>query len=354
MIFKRPLVAIDIGSSSIKLVELDGKESSLRLRRFAVELLPPGLVTDGVITEPGAVKLALSKLAKSSGVNGRRASVSIGGSGVLIKKVPVPLGKDLSLDEQVNYAAEQAFQIDPGELYRDHIVLPEEAGKEGEIDALVVGARREIIEQYVSVIREAGMRLGVIECSAFSLANVFEYNYGIVEGLCAIISIGASYCQMSFLFNGRFIFNRDLPFGGEMYTRRIMESMGLTFENAEALKISASSGASSAPQDVTSLISSVNNQIVSDITSTLAYFVQSGDIPAGTPLKYAFLAGGASRTIGLDAAIAAMLQVPVYPLNPYQRIEFDDKKFSIDQLMAISPVLAVATGAGMRSLGDKE
>ena len=354
MLFDRPLIAIDIGSSSIKMVELGGTDSARRLNRFAVEQLPPGLVTDGTITDTAPVQAALSKLVKSVGVKGRRATVSIGGSGVLIKKIAVPMGTDVAIDEQVNYAAEQAFQIDPAELYRDHVLLPTEDGKDGQIDALVVGARREIIEQYVSVVRGAGMRIGVIECSSFSLANIFEYSYGTVDGLCALISIGASYCQMSFLYNGRYIFNRDIPFGGEMYTRRIMEALGSSFENAEAMKLSASSGVQSAPQDVTSLISEVNSQIVGELNSTVAYFGQSGEIPAGTVLKYAFLTGGACRTVGLDAAIAAMLQVPVYPLNPFQRLQISEKKFQMDQLMAVSPMLAVATGAGMRQKGDKE
>ena len=80
MLFDRPLIAIDIGSSSIKMVELGGTDSARRLNRFAVEQLPPGLVTDGTITDTAPVQAALSKLVKSVGVKGRRATVSIGGS----------------------------------------------------------------------------------------------------------------------------------------------------------------------------------------------------------------------------------------------------------------------------------
>lgn len=349
-----PLLAIDIGSSSVKMLELTGRGASKSLRSYAVEVLPPGLVHDGVIQDVGSVQSCINRLGRSVAGKNRRVALSLGGSALVIKKVTMPIGKDIAIEEQIPYYAEQAFQLDPAGLYFDWVMLPRRVDRPESVDALLVGARREIVEQHVSCIRDAGMRVGVIECSAFSMANVFEHSYGKVNGLIAIISVGSSHTQISFILDGVFLFNRDISIGGETYTRRIMETLNQQYDSAESLKLAASMSSTGASPDVLKIISEINDQVVYDLNATLAYFMQSGDVAAGTTLKYAFLTGGASRTIGLDAAIATGLQAAVYQLNPFQRINVNDNKFQIDQLIAMSPVLGVVAGLSLRQMKDKE
>ncbi len=133
-----------------------------------------------------------------------------------------------------------------------------------------------------------------------------------------------------------------------------METLNQQYDSAESLKLAASMSSTGASPDVLKIISEINDQVVYDLNATLAYFMQSGDVAAGTTLKYAFLTGGASRTIGLDAAIATGLQAAVYQLNPFQRINVNDNKFQIDQLIAMSPVLGVVAGLSLRQMKDKE
>lgn len=352
--FTPPLLAIDIGSSSVKMLELTGKGANRKLKSFKVEPLQPGLVHDGVIQEVGPVQDCLTKLARSAGGKNRRVALSLGGSALVIKKVPIQIGKDIVIEEQIPFHAEQAFQLDPSNLYFDWVGLPARQDRRDLMDVLLVGARREIVEQYVACIREANLRVGVIECSAFSTANIFEHNYGLIDGLVALICVGASHTQVSFILNGVFQFNRDISIGGEAYTRRIMEAANQSYETAESLKIAASSGNAVGSPEVMRVIAEVNDQIIQDLASTLTYFLQSPDAPAGTNLKYVFLTGGASRTPGLDSAIATGLQAAVYQLNPFQRVNVNGSKFPIDQMVAFSSILGVAAGLGLRSLKDKE
>lgn len=357
MIFNRSLIAVDIGSSSIKMMELSGG-SSRKLKSYGIELLPPGAIDDGVILENSAVKDTVAKLASSMRVKGRRAAVSLSGSGVLVRKVTVPVGRDVGLEEQIPFHAEQAFQLDPSGLYYDFVRLPSNDGNPDEIDILLVGARRETVEQYVVCVKEAGMKLGVIECNAFSLFNAFEQNYGSMEGLVALVNVGASHTQIALINNGVFLFNRDIPIGGATYTRRIMELLGKSYDESERRKIAFSiSGTSESSEEILRVMGEINEQLVYELNGTLSYFLKTEAANSADTLKYVFMTGGASRTPGLDSAVASYLKAPVYPLNPFQRIEVSGNQFgasSLGHLATVSSVLGVATGLGLRRLQDKE
>ncbi|MCX6124602.1 MAG: type IV pilus assembly protein PilM [Proteobacteria bacterium] len=343
-----------MGSSSIKMMEIAGSESARKLNAFGVELLPPGSIDDGVIQENSAVKETVAKLAKTMGVKGRRAAVSLAGSGVLIRKVSIPVGKDILLEEQIPFHAEQAFQLDPAGLYYDFVKLPSKSENSSEIQILLVGARRETVEQYVVCVKEAGLKIGVIECNAFSLVNAFEQNYGSIKGLVAIVNVGASHTQIAFLMDGVFIFNRDIPICGSTYTRRIMEISQKSFDESEALKLAFVGKSKSEQQpEIAQGIQEINDQLVHELSGTLTYLLRGGEIDDGTSLKYVFMTGGASRSPGLDSTLAASLHAPVYPMNPFQRIEVDERKFGLDQISAMAPMLGVATGLGLRRLKDQ-
>lgn len=348
--FSRSLVAIDIGSSSIKVVEMSGR-GQRRLRSIGLQVLPLGTVMDGMIQNPEVVKDVLRELLGKLKIRprGRRAAIAISGSSVLVKRVTVT-GKGQDLTEQVYYEAEQQLQADMAEIYFDYSKVGPDAGGEGGQSVIMVGAKRDLVEQYVSILRGIGMRAAVIECGIFSTANMFEYNYGAVSGLIAVVNVGAAMTQVSLIFQGEFVFTRDIPIGGEEYSRRIMERIGCDHENAESLKVAASQGDANVPQELAPLLGEVNEQLVSDVQLTLDHFYQTAAGLGG--LTGIFLTGGGARVLGLDAALAATLQVPVQIVNPFQRVDVDPKKFQMDYILMQGHLYGVAVGLGLRSAGD--
>jgi type IV pilus assembly protein PilM len=225
--------------------------------------------------------------------------------------------------------------------------------EQGEAQVLLVAAKREMVEQFLSVVRAVGMRTGVVECGAFSIANMFEYNYGLFDGLTALVNVGASVTQVSLLAAGQYVFTRDVPIGGEEYSRRIMETLSVDRDNAENLKIASSQGDGGGSPELAKLLAEINEQLVSEIQVTIDFFFQSGDPSAAQGgIGNLFLTGGGSRVLGLDAALAAALQIPVQILNPFQRIEVNPRKFQMDYISMQGHLYGVAVGLGMRMLGD--
>jgi type IV pilus assembly protein PilM len=353
MFFNSSLVAIDIGSSAIKMLELTGNAKRRRLKNFAVEPLPKGAIEHGLFVDPIAITDVLKKMVKQMGVKGRRTAVSISGAGAMIKKVVINAGKDATVMEQVDFHASQAFQIDPAEMYYDHAEMGLAPNGSDGVEVLLVGARREIVEQYVTVIKEAGMQLGIVEAGALSLVNMFEVNYGVIDGLIAVISIGASSTSVIFIDRGRVLYNHELSMGGDAFTAAIAQTMNMAWEAAESLKISAAASQADLPAEFQRIMAETNNTMSNEMRQAFNFFASSSDAEGSGPVKHAFLIGGGSRTLGIDAALATAVGVPIHLANPFQNIEIDERKFKLDRVMGLGPMFGVSIGLGTRSKGDK-
>jgi type IV pilus assembly protein PilM len=349
----KALIAVDIGSSSIKMVEIVGNPTAPSMKKFAMEPLPTGAIEHGLVVDAAAITTVIKKLVSQIGAKGRRAAISVSGSGVMLKKIQISAGKDSTVSEQVSHHAAQAFQLDLSEMYFDYVELGESFRNAQDSDVLIVGARREVIEQYVSVVKDAGLEIGAMEASAISVANMFEMNYGIVEGLVALVSIGASHLQIGFIETGRLLYSQEMPIGGDQYTESIMQAMNISREGAESIKITASGNPNGAPAELRRVVADTNSLIASDIKQSIGLFRSTSEAEGVGPLKYCFLTGGACRTALLDSAIAEALSVPVHFANPFQRVKISAKNFRMEHLAGIGPIIGSAVGLGVRERGDK-
>lgn len=353
--FNLPLIAIDIGSSSVKVIELAGG-SKRRLSSIGLEMLPVGAVVDGQIQNRDAVTKILKDLFVRLKIRpfGRRAAIGLSGSSILIKKVAVALQKQADLAENIYYEAEQHFQTDMSEIYFDFTKLDEPADENLDVPVLMVGAKRDMVESYLSIVRSLGMRTGVVDCNVFAASNMLEFNYGAFDGLTAIINVGASVTQLIIVHQGQYIYTRDLSVGGDEYSRRIMELLSIDRENAETFKIGSSLGERNAPPELARLLGEINEQLVHEIQLAIDFFLQSGEAPPDLGIGTVYLTGGSSRVLGLDAAMAAALQIPVQIVNPFQRIEVNPKKFQMDYILMQGHLYGVAVGLGLRALSDNQ
>lgn len=351
---KQPLIAIDIGTSAIKVVELGGGANK-SLVAVGLEPCPTGAFADGQIKDPTLISSALGDMLASLRIRTalRRAVISLGGNAMIIKKIKVPNGPDADMSQQIAYEAEQQFQGDLANLYWDHSRLAREPDAAGNIPVVLAAAHRDMVETRLSILRDVGLRGAVVESDVFAAHNMFEYNYGATGTLIAVVNVGASSTSLVLTTGETYAFNREIGIGGDEYTRRLMDTLKIDQDNAESLKISVSLGAGRCPAEAQRVLNDTNEQLASEIMSSLNFFFQSGEAPPGMNRPaHVFLHGGGCRVLGLDAAVAATVQVPVHIVNPFQRVNVNSRQFPMDYLVSNGHMYGTAVGMALRHAHD--
>lgn len=347
----RRLVGLDIGSSSVKLVELKrlGKGGmGYQLVNLGLEELPPETIVDGAIMDSGVVIDSINRLFSENRIKLKDVATSISGSSVIIRKIVMPAMSDEELAESIPWEAEQYIPFDIGEVSIDYQVVERTSSMEGEnMSVILVAVKKDKINEYTAVISQAGKNPVVVDVDAFALENAYEINYPEdKDKVVALINIGASVTNVTILQRGTPEFWRDISMGGNQYTEAIQRELGLSFDQAENLKKGFEIEGVPAER-VIPVINSVSANMVKEVQKTLDFFQV-------TSLDKIVISGGASKTIGLDQILSERFSTPVEIMNPFRALEYNPKDFDAEYLNEIAPNFAIAVGLGLRELGDKE
>lgn len=346
----RNLVGLDIGSSAVKIVELKelGKGKGFSLLNYAIEPLAPEAIVDGAIMDAGAVIETIQKAFASRKVKGGDVAIALSGHSVIIKKISIPATSDEELAEVIPWEAEQYIPFDVEDVNLAYQVLTG-AGEDGNMDVLLVAAKKDKINDYASVVSQAGRNPALVDVDVFALQNCFEMNYDAQasEGSTALINIGASTTNVAILKASTSIFWRDISVGGNHYNDAIRKELNLSFDQAESLK-RGEPVTDVPPESVEPILASVNGFVGSEIQKTIDFFRNT---TPGETIDRIVVAGGSSRIANLQEALAQRFGVPVEPLNPFNRVHIG-KGIAPEMLEEIAPSVSIAVGLASRRLGD--
>ena len=208
-----------------------------------------------------------------------------------------------------------------------------------------------MVNQYTSAIQVAGLKTSMIDVSGFALANIFEMNYGRSPNEnIGVFNFGSSVTNFVALSHGEVIFCRDIPVGGVNYTNEISKNMGISFHEAEALKISAASRRE-VPEEVHSLISATTDAVIDEIKNSLDFLSATTN---GMSLQRCYFTGGSINTPGLIDALNKATNLPFEALNVFRRVKFNTKKFSPTYLQQIANYSSVVMGLALRQVDDHD
>lgn len=344
----KKLLGLDIGTSSLKVAEIEERGKRLTLNRFSILPIQYGITNSGDIADPQSLSSAISTIA--SMVKSKRKSVASGlwGTSVIVKKITMPLMDARLVAEQIKWEAEQYIPFDINEVNLEHVVLKNRPSTGETMDVLLVAAKQEVIFRYAESVQGAGLKLSTLDVSGFALANCFTQNYGNIAGAVAVIDVGAGVTNLVIIENGEVIFGRDLSVGGMNYTNDIHRMMGVSIDEAEALKISASMNQAS-PAEVNTVITSSHESILDEIRNSFEFFAATAGNSVVTRI---YLTGGSAAMPGLLEGITRVTAVPCERLNIFNKVDVNRRNIPDDLVEQIGPVGAVALGLAMRKAGD--
>ena len=345
-------VGLDIGSSSVKLVQLKEKKGGYQLVAFGSAPLPPEAIVDGALMNSAAIVQAIQELVAQQKVKVKEVAIGVRGHSVIIKKIALPRMSQEELDESIQWEAEQYIPFDVKDVNIDTQILTPEADAAGQMDVLLVAAKKDMINDYTSVCAEAGLTAIVVDVDAFAVQNAYEANYDPGAGeTVVLVNVGAAVSNINVISRGVTTFTRDITMGGNAFTEEIQKQLNISYDEAEALKVGGQ-GESDAvvPQEVERVIQGVAEQLGGEIQRSLDFYASTA---ADGKVTRAFLSGGTARIPALFKTVEARAGVPVEILNPFKNIEIDNKKFDPAVILAAAPSAAVGIGLALRRPGDK-
>ena len=343
------LVAVDIGASSVKIAEVDVGSRGAVLKKFGVFPISHGLVNNGEIVEAGGIGQAIESLVKTAKTKRKMASSTVWGNSVIVKKISMPRMEANLVAEQIRWEAEQYIPFDVNEISLDHHILESRSAGGESMEVLIVAAKQDFLMRIIETMEIGGLKCSLVDVAGFALANCFEANYGVQPDAVALLNIGASFTNFVVVDKGEVVFSRDVPVGGLTYTLEMNKTMGVSFHEAESLKISASLG-QEVPAEVNGLIAQTTEQVVDEIKNSFEFY---GATSAGAPVSKFYVSGGSIFVPGLVEQISKTMGIPFEAHDPFMKIAYDTKAFTPDYIEQIKSISPVVLGLAMRKLGEK-
>jgi type IV pilus assembly protein PilM len=346
----QPLVGLDVGSSTVKLVQLTEKHGEYTLEHFGVVELDPDAIVDGAVMDAGHVADAIRRLFGAQKLKQKRVAISVSGNSVIVKKIHLPIMSEEELSESITWEAEQYIPFEISDVHLDfHIMESGDAAvPSGQMPVLLVAAKKERVSELISLVEEAGLKPSIVDVDAFGLENIFCANFGVGDRITGLVNVGASAININVLLDGMSAFTRDISMGGDRYTEEIQKGLNISFGEAERAKRGERIEGIDQGK-VQRIIQDTNVEVASEIGRTFDYFkttVQAAQIDK------VYLAGGASKTEGLVEQVGERLGIPVHLLNPFENVHLSPA-VDTERLAAYTPFLGVAAGLATRRLGDR-
>jgi len=350
MMWKRgnkSMVGVDIGSSSVKAVELQGKNGDFQLVSLGYEALQADSVVDGQIMELNAVSSAISNIFNEHKIKTTKVAAGVNGHSVIVKNIVLPQMTGEELRESFAWHAEEHIPFDISDVNLDYHVT---GSTTDAIHVLLAACKRDKIANLKQTIQLAGKQPSVIDVDAFALQNCYELNYDPEPGqIVALLNIGASTTNINILNGNRSVFTRDASFGGNQYTSLLQKELGLNFDQAEQVKRGRPLPEGVEPREIEPILDTVSDILSLEIQKTMDFYratVEDGE----SAVQKILISGGGSKLNGLVEFLARQFEIPVEVFDPFRKIRVDSRGFDPEYMREIVPEMAIAVGLALRGV----
>ena len=301
----RPLIGVDISSSSVKMVELaDAGKGASRIERYVIEPLPRDAVADGNIVNFDQVAESVKRAWKRLGSSTRYAALALPTAAVITKKIILAAGlREQEMEVQVESEANQYIPFALEEVNLDFQVIGPAPSSQDEVEVLIAASRKEKVEDRVASAEAAGLKAVIVDVESYAAQSAFELIERQLPGggkdlLIALVDVGANVMNLSILRNGQLVYAREQAYGGNQLTQEIMRTYGMSYEEADAAKCTHS-----LPENYEAdLLRPFLDNLALEISRALQIFFTSGQSQY-TQIDQVVLAGGCAVIPGLDLAV---------------------------------------------------
>lgn len=338
---KKSTVGLDIGSSSIKVVEIVQDSHGGRLLNYGISEPLSEAIVDGEIMDRQMVHEAITNLMESRQIKTKDVATAVSGRAVIVKKIIMDRLSEEDAKEAIQWEAEQHVPYEINEVSLDFQIMGSSSDLK-KMQVLLVAAKKDMIANHADIVREAGLRPTLIDVDSFAIQNAVEANYDFgPDETVALLNIGAEITNLNIIRNSVPHFTKDLSVGSNTFVEGIQRRYNVSQADAQ----SALRGRSGGPIDVPSVVQAACEDLSVQIDRAAAYLKSAGD---SERLDRILLSGGSARVPGLSEFLQLRHQVPVEIVNPLQRLNYEPSLFQGDLPENVAPLLTVAIGLALR------
>ena len=363
----KTFLGVDIGGSSIKVVELANEKGRARLMTYGYLELPMHEGGDSLIEQPKKAGDLLAEVCKQSGVKSTQAMTALQTSNVFSTILALPKSKDtkdtksvknlidaelgklapLPVSEMITYSTMIDGEKMTKEVEKSKTAEEKKAQEEKDkyTRVLVTGAAKTLVAKYIEVFKVGKLNLQAIDTESFALIRAL---IGKDKGAIMILDLGSKRTNLFIVEKGIPFVSRSINLGGDTVTKRIAEQMQLSEEDAERAKrdlgiAGSAAGAAGLPK----VLEPIMLPIVNEIRFAFQLYANM-ELTENKRVEKIILTGGSSHLPRIPEYLSETLNMNVYRGDPWARVVYP-KDLSI-VLEEIGPRMAVAVGLAMREM----
>jgi len=338
----RVSAGLDIGSGFVKLVVIDHSKPEPEIIRVATRPLVADAIVDGEVMDPALIADTIRDLIADAGLKRGEVVAAVGGHDVIVKKIPMDRMSQHDAREVIRWEAEQHVPFDMENVQLDFQILDPD-GNSAQMAVLLVAAKRELIENRINLLADAGLTPAAIDVEAFALNNAFEYNYPDAgSGMVVLVNIGNETTNVNLIADRAPILIRDIPFGTRRLREALQRERGLTVDQAEGVLQGRGDAA-----HLRAIVDDRVDELAIGIERAAAFITaQTG----GEGVARAFVTGGGAVVKGMIESLGARLGVRTELANPLQRVAVRPDVMQAVPIDSLAPLLMLPVGLALRKV----
>ena len=363
------VVGLDMGSHSIKVVEIDHSGKTPTLTNYGINELAPGAIVGGQVQQQDVVLDALNMLFDTCQIASRQVNIALGGSDVIIKTIKTDRMNQEELAKAITWEAEQQVPFPLSEISMDYQVLDPD-GTDPQMNVLLVAAKRDLIDERINLLESAGFDVLLLDVDTFCLLNALEANVsGQVESCQCIVHFGHESTHLGLVRRGLPILTRNLPVGGSKLVDTIQAQLGVDEDQAylalygqegtempletpvqspaePGLGVEEPPYSGSGMEGIKPFIDSFLDDVVIGVNRAAAFLESTEESGSITNI---YLSGGSANIPGIDRMFEEKVGIPTLVANPLSEIAYKSELFLAEPVEKVAATLMLAIGLGLRT-----
>jgi type IV pilus assembly protein PilM len=324
---------LDIGSSAVKILEIENLDDKPTLAHIGLKTLPD--VSKATLT--GTIKSLVEELRLST----REVNISVSGPSTIVRFVSMPKMREDELRGAIKFEAEKYIPFAIDDCIIDYQVLKKD-DKENKLETLLVAVKKELVLEKIAVAEESGLNVAVVDVDTFAVANSFLRNFGGRDQskTAALLNVGANITNVSIVRDGILYFSRDVAIGGSDFTAAIAKGLNVDKADAEKLKIFPQDK----EQEVLKYTKNATNNLVDETRLSFSYYENQ----SGRGIDEIYISGGTSALAGLENVFNEAFESKPFFWDPLQFLDKSKLSQNTELLKNMNRSFAVAAGLALR------